>query len=146
MSFISFDDLRYEANLGRQTDPAILIPHIESAEIELKKILGPVRYDEIEMMRDSTDTGERRVFDEVKKGAVYLAMSYAVNPLNTETQGNGILKITGRDESRSELMSQSEIAGLRKYLRDTALLFIEPHIDKPDDGSFDAGGFKMEAL
>ena len=146
MSFISYDDLRNEANLGRQTDPLILIPHIESAEIELKKVLGSFRFDEVEKMRDSPDTEERRVFNEVKKGAVYLAMSYAVGSLNTETQGNGILKIKGWDESRSELMSQSEIADLRKYLRDTAMLFIEPHIEKPDDGSFDAGNFKLEAL
>lgn len=146
MSFISTEDLRSEANLGRQTDPALLLPHIESAEIELAKILGSERCGVIERMRDSLNAEERRIFGEVKKGAVYLAMSYAVNSLNMETQGNGMVKIKGWDQSRSELMTPAEIADMRKYLRDTAMLFIEPHIEKPDNGSIETGGFRMEAL
>lgn len=151
MSIISSEDLKQEANLGKQTDPSILEPHIESAEIELKRILGGEKYSQIEGYQLSTVESERKVLAEVKKGAVYLAMAYAIHSLNIETQGNGIVKIKGWDQSRSELLSADEVKDMSSYFRSTAMIFLQPHIpsnSNPDESgnSIDLGGRYMGVL
>ena len=128
MAIISSEDLILEANLGKQTDPLILEPHIESAEIELKRILGNEKYAQIEEYHSSSVETEMKAFNEVRKGAVYLAMSYAVHSLNIETQGNGIVKAKGWNQSRSELLSKEEVNEMCHYFRTTAMLFLQPYI------------------
>jgi len=135
-----------EANLGKQTDPAILTPHINSAEIELKKILGDEKYSLVEGYQTSINEAEAKVYSEVRKGAVYLAMSYAVHSLNIETQGSGLLKIKGWDQSRSELLSRDEVNDLSAYFRQTAMMFLQSHIPiNNDEGkdNIDMGGFYL---
>jgi hypothetical protein len=149
MAIISTEDLMLEANLGKQVDPLILAPHIESAEIELKKIVGVERYSRIEGYQTSGSESELTIFNEVKKGAVYLAMSYAVHSLNIETQGNGIVKAKGWSQSRSELLSKEEITEMSSYFRTTAMLFLQPYIvetDEDDNDSLNLGEFYLGAL
>lgn len=151
MAIISSDDLKIEANLGKQTDPAILEPHIESAEIELRRILGNEKYQEIENYQLSTLDNEIKILGEVKKGAVYLAMAYAVHSLNIETQGNGIVKIKGWDQSRSELLSRNEVKEMSDYFRSTAMIFLQPHMlinNYPDQSgdSIDLGDSYMGVI
>jgi hypothetical protein len=151
MSIISSDDLKLEANLGKQTDPAILEPHIESAEIELRKILGNEKYLLIEGYQLSTVESEKKILLEVKKGAVYLAMAYAVHSLNIETQGNGIVKIKGWDQSRSELLTGHEVKEMSDYFRSTAIIFLQPYIQSNSDSdnsgdSIDLGNSFMGVL
>ncbi len=145
MSIISSNDLMLEANLGKQTDPAILEPHIESAEIELRRILGTDKYSQIEGYQHSTVENEMKILGEVKKGAVYLALAYAVHSLNIETQGNGIVKVKGWDQSRSELLTRNEVKEMGQYFRSTAFIFLQPHIPSEIDpeqsgNTIDLGG------
>jgi hypothetical protein len=73
-------------------------------------------------------------------------MSYAVHSLNIETQGSGLLKIKGWDQSRSELLSRDEIRDLSAYFRQTALMFLQPHIPDNSDGrkdDIDMGNFYL---
>jgi len=147
MAFISSGDLINEANLGKETNPKILMPHIETAEIELKRILGEEKYLRIESWQSSQNESETAVYREVKKGALCLAMSYAVISLNTETQGSGIVKSKGWGESKSELLGSDELNNLREYYRTTALSILSPHIPENTDGkSIDMGTFSLGAL
>jgi len=151
MSIISSDDLKLEANLGKQTDPAILEPHIMSAEIELRRILGNDKYLQIEGYQLSAVESEMKTLAEVKKGAVYLAMAYAIHSLNIETQGNGIVKVKGWDQSRSELLTRNEVKEMSNYFRSTAMIFLQPHIPSNNDpeksgDSIDLGDSYMGVL
>lgn len=149
MAIISTEDLMLEANLGKQVDPLILAPHIESAEIELKKILGAEVYSRIERYQASGSVSELGIFSEVKKGGIYLAMSYAVHSLNIETQGSGFVKAKGWNQSRSELLSKEEVIEMSSYFRTTAMLFLQPYIVNNDDGDKDnlnLGEFYLGAL
>lgn len=149
MAIISTEDLMLEANLGKQVDPLILSPHIESAEIELKKIMGADKYSQIESYQASGSESELQIFNEVKKGAVYLAMSYAIHSLNIETQGSGIVKAKGWNQSRSELLSKDEVNEMSSYFRTTAMLFLHPFIANADEDNKDdlnLGEFYLGAL
>ncbi len=148
MGIISSEDVINEANLGKETDPLILAPHIEAAEIELRKILGSEKYSQIESYQSTLNETERRTFNEVRKGAVYLAMAYAVHPLNINTQGGGIVKVKGWDKSKSELLNSSEADEMSRYFRETAMLFLKPYVppsfETGDD--IDTDDFFMGAL
>ena len=151
MSLISAEDLILEANLGKQTDPAILEPHISSAEIEAKRILGEEMYGKAESYESSSLENEKKIFSEIKKGIIYLAMSYAVHSLNIETQGSGIVQIKGWDQSRSELLSRNDVNDLSNYFRSTGILFLQPYItEKANEGktgsSIDTGNLYLGAL
>jgi hypothetical protein len=149
MAIISTEDVMLEANLGKQVDPLILAPHIESAEIELKKILGAGVYSRIEGYQASGNAGEMEIFSEVKKGGIYLAMSYAIHSLNIETQGNGLVKVKGWNQSRSELLSKEEVIEMSSYFRTTAMLFLQPYIvndDEEEKDNLNLGEFYLGAL
>lgn len=151
MSIVSAEDLMNEANLGRQTDPAILAPHIDSASVELKRILGEEKFLQIESYQSSSIETEQKILSEVRKGAVYLAMSYAVHSINIETQGSGIVNVKGWNKSSSELLSRDEINDLSRYFRETAMLFLQPYIPGHPDGEdqtgdLNLGGFYLGAL
>jgi hypothetical protein len=57
-----------------------------------------------------------------------------------------LLKIKGWDQSRSELLSRDEIRDLSAYFRQTAMMFLQPHItvgQGEQQDNIDMGGFYM---
>lgn len=121
--FCKYTDLISEGNLGKETDENILLPHIQLAHIEIVKLITQDVYDE---HFEAGEDDENYII--LKKAEANLALSYAVYALNIETQGNGLVRATGFNESRKELLGQSEIEKLSTHFRDIAMDLLNPYI------------------
>jgi flagellar biosynthesis component FlhA len=154
-SFIeSIEDLINEGNLGSKTSEKILTPHLFSAELELRKAITTEKYDEYLEYKTSEDAEEKQVHATLKKAEINLALSYAVHALNIETQGSGIVRSKGWDQSRSDLLSRNEVKDLSEHFREIAMRLIQPYLpedsttvnedDTPDD--IDTGSIMMSAI
>jgi len=116
----SINQIRLEGNLPDTVKDEILAPHLTKAEIEMKNILSPEVYAKIAALESDSEDYITCAIAEAN-----LALSYAVPSLNMETQGSGIVRTKGWDESRSELLSQQEVEKLQKHYRDVAMDFLK---------------------
>ena len=153
MAYAFTTDLINEGNLGKEIDENKLIPHIESAEIEIRKLIGDTLYDKLQDYQNSDVDSELRTYKIIVKAESILALSYAVHSLNIETQGNGLVGTKGWDQSRSELLSRNEINDLSSHFRTIAMDLLEPYLlqsEIPDDNDytndFDSGEMYLGAL
>ena len=115
--------VRGEGNLPDTIVDDKLDPHIAKAMIEVRKILTPDVYTEIEGKPDN-DQGRT----ECSIAEANLALVYAIPSLNIETQGSGIVRSKGWDQSRSDLLSQNEINALCDRYREIAMNLLSPYI------------------
>lgn len=122
----SYGIIRDEGNLPNTVNDGKLDPHLKKASIEMKKIIGAEKYKEVADNKDTNDD-----YEELSIAEANLAMSYAVTALNIETQGSGIVRTRGWDESRSDLLSQREVSELRDYYRNIAMELMQPFITQP---------------
>lgn len=145
-TFADYGRIRDEGNLPETIRDGKLVPHLAKATIEMKKILTAAVYDEKVADTDSDD------FETLAIAEANLALSYAVTSLNIETHGTGIVRSRGFDESRSDLLSQSEVERLREYYRNIAMDLIVPFIPQPESTEEDpsteviGGNYRMSAL
>jgi hypothetical protein len=112
----SINQVKLEGNLPDTVKDEILVPHLTKAEIEMKMILSPVVYEKVRALESDSDD-----YITCSIAEANLALSYAIPALNIETQGSGIVQVKGWDESRSELLSQSEVEKLRNHYRKVAM-------------------------
>lgn len=142
----SINQIKLEGNLPDTVKDEILAPHLTKAEIEMKTILSPGVYANLGTLEADNDD-----YITCSIAEANLALSYAIPSLNIETQGSGIVHSKGWDESRSELLSQSEVEKLQKYYREVAMDLLESYIpqndaaDKPVDGIRGAN-YKLSAI
>lgn len=115
------EKVRREGNLNTTIIDEQILPAIEKASIELKRLLGDL-YNQVQ---NETNTQRR---NEIEKAESLLALSYLVWTLNIETSGSGIVKAKGFGESRSELESWVEIEMLSNRFRNEALQILKPYI------------------
>jgi len=125
----SIDEIINEGNLGTQINSEQIYPHVITAEIELKRLLGD-NYNIYSGYENSTNDNEKLIYEEIQKAAYNLALSYAVHALNIETQGSGIIRSKGFDVSRSELLSREEIKDLSEHFRSIAMKLLEPYLPR----------------
>jgi hypothetical protein len=93
---------------------------------------------------------------ECTKAECLLAFGYAIPFLNIETSGRGIVSSKGWDQSRSELMSQSQVDQLVEKVREQAMNLLSPYLPEIDDTTdeddeqenviLQAGGISMIAI
>jgi len=125
-TFADTGKIREEGNLPETVKDGKLIPHLMKATIEMKKILTADEYEKKIAQNDSED------FETLAIAEANLALSYAVTSLNIETQGTGIVRSKGFDESRSDLLSQNEVERLREYYKTIAMNLLAPFIPQPE--------------
>lgn len=125
--------VKLEGNLPVSIDDNVLEPHIVKAVIEIKKIITAEKYAEIEAIENNNDDHIACSIAEAN-----LALVYAIPSLNVETQGNGIVRTKGWDHSRSDLLTQDEVAKLQEHYKKVALDLLEPFIPKTDVSNSDA--------
>ncbi|MFO7446217.1 MAG: hypothetical protein R6W90_07605 [Ignavibacteriaceae bacterium] len=123
--FTSVAQVKSEGNFSDTIEDRVFEPHIIKAVIELKKILTPAKYAEIEALNHNEEA-----FTSCAIAEANLAVAYALPSLNMETQGSGVVKIRGWDQSRSELLDQDEIAKRQKHYRSVAMDIIKAYIPK----------------
>jgi len=144
------DSIRSEGNLPVGIDDTILAPHIATASMKMKRLITDAVYSaNLDIATKPTE------FADLQKAESNLALSYAIYALNIETQGNGILRTKGWDQSRSELLSQSECDKLSEHFYDIAMEVLEayvpaftgdPNITEDDDDIFQGGNFNLIAV
>lgn len=145
-TFADTGTMRDEGNLPLTIKDDKLQPHLDKASIELRKLLTDDKYDEYANDVKSDN------YEILKIAEANLALSYAVTSLNIETHGSGIVRSKGWDESRSELLSQSELDKLREYYRNIAMKMVAPFLPQPevaeDEEASEVVGstFRMSAL
>lgn len=115
--------VKTEGNLPDSIDDEKLDPHIQKAVIEMKKIITVEKYIEIDG-KDEQDED----YITCSIAEANLALSYAIPVLNIETQGSGIVRTKGWDQSRSDLLSQSEVDKLVERFRQIAMDLLLPFI------------------
>ena len=126
----SFNQIKLEGNLPDTVKDEILVPHLTKAELEMKIILSPDVYAKVGALEPESDD-----YITCSIAEANLALSYAIPSLNIETQGSGIVHSKGWDESRSELLSQSEVEKLQKYYRGVAMDLLKFFIPVNDQAS-----------
>ena len=126
----TYANVKAECNLPETIKDVMINPHIESAAIEIRRLLGNDLY---EVIRAEDAAEQRRI--ECVKGESILAFAYAVPFLNIETSGRGIVSAKGWDSNRSELMSVNESEKLVANLREQAMNLLSAHIPKPVDNA-----------
>lgn len=160
MALTTLDNVIAQANFGKKIDPTILTPHLDAAEIELRRLLGSTLYDTIagyKIIDENTEgyADKQATFKEVELAERYLTASLAVHALNTETQGNGIVRSTGFDQSLKSLLSRAEVNDLSQHYRDKAMALIAPYIpaatipEDDEDGlanDIDTGAFYLGSI
>jgi hypothetical protein len=131
--------VKSEGNLDASIKDEKITPHLFKASVELKKILSADVYTKVESYKDSQVAAEKEMFDVCQIAEANLAMSYAVKVLNIQTQGNGLVRTQGWDQSRSENLSQNEVEKLSDHFRNVAMNLIDPYIPQSPAASSDDG-------
>ena len=121
--------IRSEGNLPASIKDEKLTPHAESASISVRKLLTDAIYNAI---KTDNDPIKNRPFAECSKAEALIALSYAVYSLNIETQGTGILQSKGWDQSRSSVLSQSELLQLSDKFFERGSDLLLPYMPKDE--------------
>lgn len=125
--------VREEGNLPASVPDKKLIPHINTAMLELRKLVTTEVYETVLGNSKSVDADELLQYEIFKKSESNLTLSFAVYSLNLETQGEGFVKIKGWDSSRSEVLSQNDIDKLSAHFRAVAVNLIEDYLPGYED-------------
>lgn len=140
--------MRADGNLPDSLKDTKLSPHIDSAVIEVKRLLGYDEYDIIASYEDSEDPDELKQFTECQKAETLIALSIAIPILNIETAGSGIVLNKGWGDNRSELLSPGQAKDLAADFRARAMSLLGPYLpaftgdeedEDDDDDVFDLG-------
>lgn len=118
----SLANIRSEGNLSGVTDDSLLQPHLDKAELELRRKISTDVYDEVIALEATVE--KKR---ELIKAEANLALSYAVHTLNVVTSGQGIISSKGFGDSKSELLTSQEVESLSKYYRSIYDQFVTPY-------------------
>lgn len=145
--------VKSEGNLPESIKAEKITPHLVKASKKIKGLLTPDKYAAIEGYAASLDPKEKEVYDDCQIAEANLAMSFAVKVLNIQTQGDGIVRVQGWDESRSENLSQKETDSLAEHFEKVAMDLLAPYIPQevPADpaaapGTVLSGRFAMGAI
>jgi hypothetical protein len=123
----TYAQIRAVGNLPDSVDEKVLRPHAFMAENEIRKILSDEVYD---ALPDLDDDNRKKIACDLAEAN--LAFSYALPSLNIETQGTGIVRTKGWDQSRSDMLSQSEIESLQEKYKTVAMDLLQPYIPQPE--------------
>ncbi len=127
-------EVRKEGNLpsAEMIEQSKIDTHIDSASIEVKSLLGNDSYSSYE--EKSLDDSDRKV---LSKAEALLTLYYSIPVMNIETQGTGIVRSKGWDESRSEMISWNEASQLAEMFRDRAMKLIQPFLPQSENPQSD---------
>ena len=98
----------------------------------MKELLGKDSYSAYE--EKNSDDEDKKV---LSKAEALLTLYYAVPVFNIETQGTGIVRSKGWDESRSEMISWNEASQLAEMFRDRAMKLIQPYLPQKENPQSD---------
>ena len=134
MPLTDHQQVRKEGNLPDESriQSEKLEVHIETASLEMKELLGKESYSTYE--EKSSDDEDKKV---LSKAEALLTLYYAVPVMNIETQGTGIVRSKGWDESRSEMISWNEASQLAEMFRDRAMKLIQPYLPQSENPQSD---------
>lgn len=119
--------VKTECNLPQVLDAAIT-PHLAKAELTLRDRLTDAVYDGI---KDGTGDYVPADLVNLESSEALEAGAFALPFLNIKSGGAGLVRSTGHDANRTDLLSHSQIMALAKEFRDQALLLIRKYIPKP---------------
>lgn len=134
MPLTDHQQVRKEGNLPDESriQSEKLEVHIETASLEMKELLGKDSYSAYKAKNN--DDEDRKV---LSKAEAFLTLYYAVPVFNIETQGTGIVRSKGWDESRSEMISWNEASQLAEMFRDRAMKLIQPYLPQKENPQSD---------
>jgi hypothetical protein len=140
------EQVKQEGNLPETINDEKLETHIIKAVLEMKKIITVDKYEEIKNLDANDDD-----YITCSLAEANLTIAYALPSLNIETQGAGIVRTKGWDESRSDLLSQNELTKLCQHYRDVAMDLLKPFIPQVESTDIPAdevtgGNWKLTAL
>ena len=128
-------EVKAEGNLPAAMPADKLQPSLDMASIELRTILGADLYTTILGYKSAPSSGDDTRTDPQKlqfticsKAEALMSMSFAVHKLNIATQGDGIVKSQGWDQSRSDLLSQDEATKLSELFRNQAMTLLNRYM------------------
>jgi len=119
----SIQQIKSEGGLPDSLTDDKLQPHLLKASIEMKKILTAAVYNATEELNQDDEQ-----YISCQIAEANLTLYFAIPSLNMETQGNGIVRSKGWDQSRSDLLSQNEVTKLQEYYKGVAMDLLKPYI------------------
>lgn len=148
--------VRAEGNLPESLAAEKLQPHLDSASIRMRRLLSASKYNRCLKWKkgDEEATPDQLIIlNDITKAEAILTVGVALPVLNIDTMGEGIVSSKGFDQSKSQLLSQTELAALAKVFEDKAMMILEPHLpqrasqrNNGEGGYVNAGGLSMGSV
>ena len=135
--------VRTECNLAEVTDDTLLSPHLTKAEIVLRDRLTDTVYDAI---KDSTSPYVTADLENLKAAEALEAGAFALPILNIKTGGNGLVRSTGHEANRTELLSHGQTLALAEEFRRQSLLLIRQYQPRPAEADEPVSGITVGGL
>lgn len=116
----SVELIKYEANLLNLSNDLLIQPHLNTAELKVKSIIGNKRYSEIAGM--DQNSFEYKI---LQKSETYLAISFLLVSVNINYSGGGLIIINQEDTRTQQYLSGSEINSLHSHFFEIGVKFAE---------------------
>lgn len=116
----SVELIKYEANLLNLSNDLLIQPHLNTAELKVKSIIGNKRYSEIADM--DQNSFEYKI---LQKSETYLAISFLLVSVNINYSGGGLIIINQEDTRTQQYLSGSEINSLHSHFFEIGIKFAE---------------------
>ena len=117
-----------------------ILPHLEQAEVKLRKLLGTV-YDEIVTI---TEPYTQADLNQLKKAEAYATLSSLIlSIVNISAGEGGITRAGGWGDSRFELISYNEAKIMSRDYWDRAVSLIKDYIISEDEDITNLGSISL---
>lgn len=146
-AFTTPELVKNEGNFPSSLAENIILPHINKASAEIRRLIGRELYGLIHSYSTSSaNSDEYEMFADLQTAETNLALGYFIPSLNMQTSGDGIMRSKGWDQTRIEFYSHTELKILadnyKKAAYDIINLYIPvlPQTDEEDDDDFNIPG------
>jgi len=96
-----------EGKLAENIAENVILPHLETMEMQIRDLLGDVKFEAIE---NKTAPYTEADFERLKKAETLWALSLLVVPLNSRVKADGgFVRGVGFNETRTDLLSPMEV-------------------------------------
>jgi hypothetical protein len=118
-------DVRNEGNLPKVSD-SVITPHIQKAEVKLRRILGDSVYDDIANLQGSYAQSDK---DRLVLAESLFALFYLIPVINTVTSGEGgITREIGFGETTTRYIDHQEAVGIANMYYNRGMAVIDEYI------------------
>ena len=145
-TFAQPTDVRNAGNLPASITDGLIGPQIAIAKRDIVRMIGQDNYDLYVGYNGSSDEEQQIIFDDIKQAEANLTMYYLIPVMNIQTAGSGIVRVKGWDQSRSEILSGSDVESLQDHFKEVAMGFLtdyllpytgDPNTEEDDDDLLD---------